>query len=111
MRAFEYLRSVPPALPASPRPFMPGVVHEMLMGVVGTVVEKWEKPAAWLLTGFAAVVALMVANYDKAAGLIGAGTLHVVALLFFLAVLAHAVQQFFSTLVQAASLAARLVAN
>lgn len=101
MRAFEYLRSVPPALPASPRPFMPGVVHEMLMGVVGTVVEKWEKPAAWLLTGFAAVVALMVANYDKAAGLIGAGTLHVVALLFFLAVLAHAVQQFFSTLVQA----------
>ena len=80
---------------------MPGVTHEMLVGVVGTVTEKWEKPAGWLLTGFAAVVALLVSNYDKAVGVIGTGAAHTVVLLFFLAAVAHAVQQFFSTLVQA----------
>lgn len=74
----------------------------MLVGVAGAVTEKWEKPAGWLLTGFAAVVALMVSNYDKATGVLGTASVHWVVVLFFLAAVAHAVQQIFSTIVQAA---------
>ena len=90
---------------------MPAVTHAILVGVVGTVTEKWLKPAGWLLTGFAAVVALLVSNYDKAVGVIGIGAAHAVMLLFFSAAVAHAVQQFFSTLVQAGVAGARSAAN
>jgi len=83
------------------RPNIPAVTFEMLMGVMGMTTEKWERPAGWLLTGFAAVVALMVSNYDKIIAVIGAGAMHSVVILFFFAVVAHAVQQIFSTLVQA----------
>ncbi|MGJ7483738.1 hypothetical protein ACSFA2_00675 [Variovorax sp. LT2P21] len=86
---------------AEPRPNIPVATHQMIIGVVGTIAEKWEKPAAWLLTGFAAVVALIISNYDKAAGLLGARAVHAVVLLFFLTAVAHAVQQIFSTLLQA----------
>lgn len=80
---------------------MPAVTHAMMVGVVGTVTEKWLKPAGWLLTGFAAIVALLVSNYDKAIGVIGTGAAHAVVLLFFAAAVAHAVQQVASTMVQA----------
>lgn len=94
---------VPADAPKSqqPRPNVAALTHAMVLAIAGVVTDKWEKPAAWLVAGFAAVAALAVSNFDKAVQLTGAQTMYAVLVMFFLAVVAHVAQRFASTIVQA----------
>lgn len=92
----------PAPMPKSePRPNPEVLTHQMVITVAGVVTDKWEKPTAWLVAGFAAVAALSVSNFDKAVQLTSARTVYAVLVLFFLAVLAHVGQRIVSTIVQA----------
>lgn len=74
--------------------------QRLMLGVAETIATQFEKFAGWLITGFAAVVALLVANYDKVAKSISLGSVKLVIWLFFAAAIAHGLQRLLVVFVQ-----------
>ena len=95
---------VPPRPPAAPPPKptnIPLATHELVLAAAGVVAEKWEKFAAWVIAAFAAVSGLAVSNYDGAVKMTSPATVRWVLVLFFTAVVLHAIQKIAATIVQA----------
>ena len=80
---------------------VPVIQHALLIAVAGVVVTQWEKLAAWVIAGFAAALALVLANYAKAVELTDLRTVYWVLVLFVIAAVLHVLQRIATTMVQA----------
>jgi hypothetical protein len=98
---FFVMSARPPTLPESPPTNIPLATHELVIAAGGVIAEKWEKFGGWVIAGFAAVAGLSVSNYERAVQMTSARTVTVVLVMFFLAVVLHAVQKIAATMVQA----------
>lgn len=80
---------------------VPVIQHALLIAVAGVVVTQWEKLAAWVIAGFAAALALVLANYAKAVELTDLRIVYWVLVLFVIAAVLHVFQRIATTMVQA----------
>jgi hypothetical protein len=95
---------MPPKPPAAPEILptnIPAATHELVTAAAGVVAEKWEKFAGWIIAAFGAIAGLSVSNYEKVIQMTSAHAVKTVLVLFFIAVVLHALQKLFATFVQA----------
>jgi hypothetical protein len=78
------------------------MTNAMLVAVAGVVVTQWEKLAGWVIAGFAAALALVLANYAKVVDITSAAAVHALLIMFVIAAILHVFQKLATTFVQAA---------
>lgn len=98
---FEVRLLFVPPHPAAPKiDPVPLAAHKVLTMVAGTVALHYEKLALWLLTGFAAVAALVVANHGKVVATTSPAAARWIIGLFIVAAVLHTVQRIICTIVE-----------
>lgn len=82
--------------------------QRVMFSVSETMVTQYEKYSGWLVTGFAASVALMVANFDRAVEITSLGTVRNILWLFFAAAALQALQRLVGIFVMSATNGAKV---
>jgi len=78
---------------ANERDRAPELTNRLLIAVAGTISAQWEKFTAWLVTGLAATLALIIANLDKAKDMLEPASLSYAIKIFVAILLMHTVQR------------------